>query len=151
MVLPPDETIDESWEAPQSVGHPVLDDDHAKLWRLTLSFRQAAHAGKPSQAMDLFECLMTGLQAHFLREELLLSGHDAAGLDSHRQEHNRVLRQFMLIGSESFLFLRSWPGLAGDLACSLMLASLAHDLSEIAGFPLSTPLCPLSFSEIPAQ
>ena len=94
-------------------------------------------------AMSLFERLVTAVQVHFLREELLLAAELAADLEPHRAEHHRLLRQFMLISGDGFRFLRSWPGLAGDLACQLLRQSLDHDLAETDGFPDLEPLPPL--------
>jgi|GEM_PF-3445382 len=141
--FPPDETQLAATGAQPSVGHPMLDDDHAKLWAMTLAFRREVREGNPLQAMALFENLLTGAQAHFLREELLLSHQGLSALEIHRQDHQTTLRKLMVISGDDFLFLRSWPGLAGDLAYSLIQRSLAHDLTEAEIFSQLMPLRPI--------
>jgi len=85
--------------------------------------------------MARFESLLTSTQAHFLREELLLSHRDGSRMEAHRREHREILDKMQLISRENFLFLRSWPGLSGDLAYHLIQRSLAHDMTETEAFP----------------
>lgn len=122
----------------------MLDDDHRKLWIAAQSFRDAAQARNFPHAMALFERLTTAVQMHFLREELLLAAEKAPYLDQHRAEHHGILRQFMIISGDGFRFLRSWPGLAGDLACRLLRHSLDHDMVAPDGFAALEPLWPLT-------
>lgn len=119
---------------PLPSGDPAIDDDHRQLAKLATAFRIAATAQNLPRAMILFETLLTGLQAHFKREELMLADYGDDDLAAHCQEHEQVMRDIMRIRSDAFLLLRAWPLQAADLACHLVQRCYVHDLESSRTF-----------------
>ena len=130
--------------APLSAGHAVIDEDHRQLDDLAGRFRQAVEASNLPLAMHLFETLLSGLQAHFKREEGLLIAASAPERHDHMTVHEDVMRELLTIRQDSFRVLRCWPERAVDLLGHLLRRSQADDRLSAESFVHGGSLPPLA-------
>jgi len=82
------------WKDEYSVGVKMLDDDHKKLIDLLNQFRTAYdyHTSHRFEKESL-DALVAYTRFHFQREEELLEQHDYADVESHKEQHRRMIEQ----------------------------------------------------------
>jgi len=129
---------------PLSSGHVAIDEDHRQLADLAARFRQAVAASNLPLAMHLFEVLLSGMQAHFKREEGLLIAASAPERYDHMAMHEDVMRELLTIRQDGFRVLRCWPDRAVDLLGHLLRRTQAHDRRSAPSFAGGGSLPPLA-------
>lgn len=119
------------WDPSYSVGTPVLDADHKKLFEILNRIYDAWQSHAPSKAeLDvLFDELLDYTDGHFSREEGKLAARDYPDLDRHHAEHER-LRELVLAFRSRHLAGQQPDKLTEDMAKFLKSWLVEHILGE---------------------
>lgn len=119
------------WDPSYSVGTPVLDADHKKLFEILNRIYDAWQNHTPSKAeLDvLFDELLDYTDGHFSREEGKLAARDYAELDRHHAEHER-LRELVLAFRSRHLAGQQPDSMTEDMAKFLKSWLVDHILGE---------------------
>jgi len=83
-----------TWNHTCSVGVRAMDDQHGVLMDTINELRLALVRGaSPGPVSVLLDSLLEFTRAHFYSEEQLMEQHGFPGLEEHRAEHERMLRE----------------------------------------------------------
>ncbi len=89
-----------AWQDGFGVGHPVIDDDHRRLFELFNEFVTAVNQYRAdSEIQDVLAELLDYTDTHFDREETLMRQHGYPGYDSHKALHDSFIRQLHDVNS----------------------------------------------------
>lgn len=82
------------WNPKYSVGHPLIDEQHRRLFDLLDQLHSAMKSQRGAEAIDetLLE-LLHYTEVHFAAEERLMREMDYAELERHCQEHQFLIAQ----------------------------------------------------------
>ncbi|WP_338326628.1 diguanylate cyclase domain-containing protein [Aeromonas salmonicida] len=83
------------WKQSHDCGHPQIDDDHRQLFALANQLLNGVLTMEEDtdQFHQNFEALLALAASHFNNEEAILAKLEYAELDTHRQEHQKLLRR----------------------------------------------------------
>ncbi len=83
-----------SWNAHLTTGHGAIDAEHELQIELIDALHDAVDRGAPlSELQEILTRLAAYTNAHFLGEQLLMRQHAYPDLQSHRAEHDSLLKQ----------------------------------------------------------
>ncbi|WP_447824558.1 diguanylate cyclase domain-containing protein [Aeromonas salmonicida] len=83
------------WKQSHDCGHPQIDDDHRQLFALANQLLNGVLTMEEDtdQFHQNFEALLALAASHFNNEEAILAKLEYAELDTHRQEHQKLLHR----------------------------------------------------------
>jgi hemerythrin-like metal-binding protein len=108
------------WDDSLSVGIAAIDEQHHRLVELLNQLHRSQTSGKGNEVVrQVLEALTSYTVEHFAFEERLFSQHGYQDLPAHRAAHDKLIERVSAfveewksgratMGSELFLFLRSW-------------------------------------------
>ena len=92
---------DLEWQSEFRIGIEEIDEAHKRLFDKINAFVATARKGEHSGISEVFAFLAQHTQTHFKTEETLMRRHDYPFLESHLQEHNRFIENYMALAEEA--------------------------------------------------
>ncbi len=108
------------WNNSYSVGVAQFDDQHKNLFSLINSLNDGMKAGKGKETLEgVLAGLIDYTATHFASEEKLMSKHQYLQTQSHKMEHDKLVKQVLklqtdykagkaMLSMEVMSFLRDW-------------------------------------------
>lgn len=101
------------WSPAYSVNHPLLDEQHQKLFSIINNLHSAMFARKGRESVgDAIRELVEYTHQHFAEEERQMELHGYAGLAEHRKVHEALLKKVQEIEKQ---YRQSNESVAGEM------------------------------------
>jgi len=89
------------WKSELNVGHPEIDSQHQRLFRIAGEMHAAMLAGKGRAIMEkILENLVAYTKLHFASEEGLMQKHRYPEYPKHKAEHDKLTAQVVAFQKE---------------------------------------------------